>query len=436
MTASSSEIDSAVPARFGDRRQAGKLLGERLQHLRDEDPLVLALPRGGVPVAAEVAAALDAHLDVLDVRKLGAPGNPEFAIGAIVEDGTAVVDWATAERIGAGRDRVEQEVDRETAELRRRTALYRGSRGAPDLAGRTVVLVDDGVATGLTVTAALRAVRHADPRRVVLAVPVCAPSVLARLEELADEVVCLRSPPMMRAVSLWYDDFGQVSDDEVVALLREGAGDGSETSISVLIPADGYELPGELALPSRAQGLVLFAHGSGSSRLSPRNAAVAGRLREAGLGTLLFDLLTSEEARDRRNVFDIELLARRLVTATRWARAEAGLRELPFGYFGASTGAAAALIAAAEVPRDVAAVVSRGGRPDLAMARLPEVVAPTLLIVGGADREVLALNSQALKELRAPSELKVVEGATHLFEEPGALERVADLASEWFKKRL
>jgi putative phosphoribosyl transferase len=203
-------------------------------------------------------------------------------------------------------------------------------------------------------------------------------------------------------------------------------------SLSCRIEAGGRSLPGDLNLPDAARGLVVFAHGSGSGRLSPRNRQVAETLNGYGLATLLLDLLTENEAADRRKVFDIELLAERLLAATDWTAGESTLSDLALGYFGASTGAAAALIAAAERPEDVQAVVSRGGRPDLAGPRLPDVRAPTLLIVGGADLEVLRLNRQARELLRVRCELAVVPGATHLFEEPGALEQVAELSARWF----
>jgi len=195
-------------------------------------------------------------------------------------------------------------------------------------------------------------------------------------------------------------------------------------------------LPGDLTVPAGAGGIVLFAHGSGSSRLSPRNVQVATLLNRAGLATLLFDLLTPEEAGDRSLVFDIPLLADRLLAATRTVLEEAGIEGLPLGYFGASTGAAAALWAAAELGEAVSAVVSRGGRPDLAGERLARVTAATLLIVGGEDSQVLELNRQARRSLRCPNELEIVPGAGHLFEEPGALERVAELATAWFAARL
>lgn len=196
------------------------------------------------------------------------------------------------------------------------------------------------------------------------------------------------------------------------------------------------KLPGMLSLPADAEGLVLFAHGSGSSRLSSRNRHVASVLQQAGLGTLLFDLLQESEAEDRRKVFDIELLAERLQEGAEWAGSRPETRRLPLGYFGASTGAAAALVAAARSPAGVGAVVSRGGRPDLAHRDLPNVAAPTLLIVGGDDEQVLELNRRALALLRCPKELTVIPGATHLFPEPGALDKVATRAKGWFLKYL
>jgi pimeloyl-ACP methyl ester carboxylesterase len=204
------------------------------------------------------------------------------------------------------------------------------------------------------------------------------------------------------------------------------------------IPVKGAELAGELAIPPRALGLVLFAHGSGSSRHSARNQFVASTLREARMGTLLFDLLTAEEeeaeAWTHHLRFDIPFLAARLTGATRWALETSKGSELPVAYFGASTGAAAALAAAAEMGSTISAVVSRGGRPDLAAAALERVTAPTLLIVGGDDESVIPLNQTALERLRCVKALRILPGATHLFEEPGMLEQVATLASAWFSK--
>ena len=204
----------------------------------------------------------------------------------------------------------------------------------------------------------------------------------------------------------------------------------------VLIPAGNIKLTGIFGLPPKPTGVVAFAHGSGSGRLSPRNAFVARVLQEAGLATLLFDLLDESEELDRRKVFDIALLADRLLAGVIWLQNERGTQGLKLGYFGASTGAAAALEAAAKEPKGVAAIVSRGGRPDLAMNYLDRVKAPTLLIVGGNDRSVIAMNREAFENLKCKKDIVVIPGATHLFEEPGALDEVARLAADWFIKHM
>ncbi|MEW6765934.1 MAG: dienelactone hydrolase family protein [Pseudomonadota bacterium] len=210
----------------------------------------------------------------------------------------------------------------------------------------------------------------------------------------------------------------------------------SQTSQAVEIALDGEPHEGVLGLPPNPIGLILFAHGSGSSRLSPRNTQVAEILQTRGIATLMFDLLTLDEDRHRENRFDIPLLSRRLIGATRWAQQQHDLRHLPIGYFGASTGAAAALIAAGALGNDIRAVVSRGGRPDLAMIALPDVTAPTLLIVGGLDFPVIEMNEAAYRELTCAKEMRIIPGATHLFEEPGTLEQVAEAAADWFERTL
>jgi putative phosphoribosyl transferase len=207
----------------------------------------------------------------------------------------------------------------------------------------------------------------------------------------------------------------------------------------VMIPHGGLRLPGDLNVPAGAVGLAIFAHGSGSSRHSPRNQSVARHLQAHGIGTLLFDLLTEAEEQEefytRHLRFDIPLLAERLVAATQWISKQEIARDLPLGYFGSSTGAAAALVAAAKLGDKISAIVSRGGRPDLAGEFLPRVKAPTLLIVGGHDEAVIELNEQAREKLSCKNSINVVPGATHLFEEPGALEKVARLAAEYFRKQ-
>ncbi|MFH0517947.1 phosphoribosyltransferase family protein [Streptomyces sp. M41] len=426
--------------RYDDRRMAGRLLAERLEELRGRDVVVLGLPRGGMPVAAEVARRLGAPLDVLVVRKLGVPRQPEWGFGAIGEHGIRVLNPDVIDEAGldpTGQEAVEAA---ERAELERRVRSYRQERDAVPLAGRTAVVVDDGLATGATAEAACRVVRGRGAARIVLAVPVGAAHSVARLRQVADDVVCPQPHWSLGSVGAWYRDFTQVEDAEVTALLAQGGPSpspspaGSSSDDEVLIPAAGARVGARLVVPDGAPEVVAFAHGSGSGRHSPRNRYVATALNRAGLATLLLDLLTDDEAHDRHNVFDILLLARRLHGASMWLRRETGL---PVAYFGASTGAAAALEAAAISDSEIRSIVSRGGRPDLATpAALTRLRAPTLLIVGSRDTQVLSLNRLAGDRMHCEHRIAVVPGATHLFEEPGTLTTVAELARDWFTAHL
>ena len=437
---------------FADRADAGKRLATRLAHLRDEDPVVLGLPRGGVPVAVAVAEALDAPLDVIVVRKLGVPYQPELGMGAVGEDGIRVVNHHVVRMADVSSEELAVVESRERAVVEERAHRFRGDRPRIPLTGRTAIIVDDGIATGSTMRAACQVARAQGAKRVVVAVPVAPANARTLFRDDADDMICLETPHPFYAVGQWYGDFTPTSDAEVTVLLSRArepvtksasddppgdqAADPPIRDEEMIVSAHAARLAGHLTVPEHARGLVLFAHGSGSGRHSPRNRYVAGVLNQAGLGTLLFDLLTPAEEIDRANVFDIELLAGRLVEVTRWLAAEQGHEHLPIGYFGASTGAAAALMAAADADADVAAVVSRGGRPDLAGDALPLVQAPTLLIVGSRDTEVLALNQAAQQRLRCTNRLEVVRGATHLFEEPGTLQAAAELARDWFLTHL
>ena len=452
---------------FRDRKEAGRRLAEKLGRFGAKHPIVLGLTRGGVPVALEVARKLDAQLDIVVVRKIGAPGYPEYAIGAIAEGGAVYVRREAQLEVGLGDEDVAALAEQEAIELARRVRAYRGDRAVPSLAGRTVIVVDDGVATGATARAAARAARQRGAAHVVLAAPVIAAGSEAELRSDFDEVVAVEFPEPFMAVGLWYERFGQVSDEEVLECLRvgreglqeeadqlwdgewigpeSGAPPSGPQEETLAIPFDGPSagpgvLDADLFLPVGAKGLVMFVHGSGSTRHSPRNRFVARFMQRAGFATLLFDLLTPDEAAEDEVTaqlrFDIDLLTSRVLAATRWVTALPRTRELRLGYFGASTGAAAALAAAAERPELVAAVVSRGGRPDLVPARtLERVHAPVLLVVGSRDESVLRLNRSVLRYL-ASAELSIVPGATHLFEEPGALEAVARLAAGWLGHRL
>ena len=417
---------------FRDRDDAARQLAAALDHYRGQHPLVLAIPRGGVPMGRVVADQLGGDLDVVLVRKLGAPSNPELAIGAVDEHGTVMLN-RLAEPAGAGDAYVRHEAQRQLELIRTRRRDYGGGRPSLPVAGRVVIVIDDGLATGATMIAALRALRAQHPSRLVCAVPVAAPDSLEEARKYADETACLAAPATFRAVGMYYRDFAPVEDQDVMAALQATHATSVTTERPLRIAADGVLLDGDLVVPASPKGLVLFAHGSGSSRHSVRNRFVAEVLQRNSIATLLMDLLTPHEDTDRRARFDIPLLTRRLAAALRFIQDDAMLGALPKGLFGASTGAAAALAVAARNPDSVHAVVSRGGRPDLAGEQVLRAVStPTLLIVGGADEQVLALNRAAQEMMGRAAKLVVVPGATHLFEEPGTLDTVADHAARWF----
>jgi putative phosphoribosyl transferase len=431
---------------FTDRQEAGLRLAGHLTHLEDRnDVVVLGLPRGGVPVAHEVARRLGAPLDVIVVRKLGVPYQPELAMGAIGEEGVRILDPRIVSMAGVSEHELEAVEQRERAELHRRAELFRRGRPRETLDGKTALIVDDGIATGSTIKAACSVARGLGAARVVVAAPVAPRDAAEQLAGDADEVVIVEQPHSFYAIGQFYADFNQTTDEEVTDLLHRASpsagfaadddppgNTGVDVDEEVDITAGDVRLEGRLHLPSRSQGTVIFVHGSGSSRHSPRNRHVAQVLNQAGLGTLLFDLLTAHEELDRSNVFDIDLLADRLIEVGNWLRRHHRWPSQPVGYFGASTGAAAALRAAAKSGSDVAAVVSRGGRPDLTGPAIADVAAPTLLIVGSRDTVVLDLNRQARAQMTCETSIEIVPGATHLFEEPGALDQVATLARRWF----
>jgi putative phosphoribosyl transferase len=428
---------------FRDRQSAGALLGAEVAKVDFDNPVVLGLPRGGLPVAAKVAEALGAPLDVIVVRKLGVPSQPELAMGAIGENGAVIVNHGVVRGARVSESELGQVESHERAELDRRLRRLRSVRPRESVIGRSAVIVDDGIATGATMRAAILVARANGARDVTVATPVAPPEVVEMLRSEADRVVCLAQPDPFWAVGSWYRHFDAVSDEEVLELItaamKTGAPAANEPADrstlpirQISIPFDALRIVGDLVVPPTPIGVVVFAHGSGSSRHSPRNRWVAERLHRAGFATLLLDLLTPQEARLRDNVFHVPMLADRLRVATDSVRSLPEVAGLSIGYFGASTGAAAALHAAAEPSADIAAVVSRGGRPDLAGAHLTQVRAATLLIVGGNDAVVVELNRQAARSLTCEHQVLIVPGATHLFEEPGALEKVAEAAAAWF----
>lgn len=419
-------------SKFENREQAGKFLAEKLIKYKNRDPVILALPRGGVPIAHEIASKLHASLDVVLVKKIGAPGHEEFAIGAVAEDEKPILNQQIIKQYNFAAEEIENIIVKRITEIRKRSKAYREKLPAIPLFDRTVLVVDDGLATGATMMAAIEWLRTQKVKEIIVAVPVASKDSSKEIKKHCDEFISLVIPDEFWAVGEWYKKFDQVSDEEVMKILHKQSVSNEENTHDVWIEDESAMLQGVLTSAAKPRGIILFAHGGGSSHKSPRNIFVAKALNEAGFSTLLFDLLTVNEALNRKNVFDIELMTKRLLAATEWAKRNNP--NLPIGYFGASTGAAAALCAAYE-RLDIFAVVSRGGRPDLALDYLSNVYAPTLLIVGAEDKQVIPLNILAKNKLKN-CQMLTIPNATHLFEEPGTLEKVVEYAVSWFSNSI
>lgn len=422
---------------FKDRQQAGVILANMIfEKCRRKNPIVVAIPRGGVPVAQPIAYLLDAPLTIIAAKKIGAPSNPEFGIGAVSEDGQVWMDYSEILGIKIEQSEIDRSVEKSIEEMKRQTKVFQHYLKPVNFHGRVVVLVDDGLATGATMLAAIRSLKARGAVEIIVAVPLASEEGLALVKSEVHRVYSAYTPGYFTAVAKWYDDFSPVNDRQVIEILKTvNQTSGKKVSThEVQIRANGVTLSGELSRPVDCKAWIIFAHGSGSSRKSPRNIEVSKKLNEAGFGTLLFDLLTENEAKVRSTVFDIDFLSQRLVQATRWLRSRPEWEYKPIGYFGASTGAGAALQACSMSEPNIFAVVSRGGRPDMAK-QLKSVTCPVLLIVGGEDRQVIELNRSA-QYLLPHSKLAIIPGASHLFEEPGALDQVMVFAKEWFEKKL
>lgn len=438
-----------------NRSEAGQLLAAKLQaYANNPDVLVLALPRGGVPVAFEIAQSLQAALDVFLVRKLGVPGHEELAMGAISSGGDRVLNREIIEALQLSESVVERVTQREQQELNRREATYRRNRPPLQIQGKTVILVDDGVATGSTMLAAIRAVQKLKAAKIVIAVPVAPASTFESMKKLGDAMICLMTPEPFYGVGLWYEDFTQTTDEDVIKLLEKAESwsvvptppSSPDEKLpgfhQISIPTGSVELSGKLLLhDGENKGIVMLVQGTGYPGQSPQHDHMAHKLYEAGFSTIRFDLLTREEEaselKSRHLRFDIPLLTRRLIQATDWVMHELATDDQPLGFFSSSTGTGAVLKAAATIGRPIKAIVSLSGRPDLAGESLSKVTAHTLLLMGGQDVSIMDLNVCARSRMRPGLvRIEVVPQASHLFEEEGALERAANLTTRWFERHL
>jgi putative phosphoribosyl transferase len=397
---------------FRDRQDAGRRLAAECEWLRGQDVVVLALPRGGVPVALEVAAALGAPLDVLGVARVCLPGRPELAMGAVAEGGVTVVLDEVVRLAGVARLPLAQAQQHAREALDAQVEGYRDVAAHVPLAGRVALIVDDGATTGASLRAACRVARARQAERVVVAVPVGAPEVLAVLEEEeADVVRALYAPKDFAALEDWYDDLAPLNDEQVRVLLAQASG----LALDVI---DLTAVEGDVTPADQAKGLVVLA-GDGLAR-------IATTLHDDGWTTLtLADLDAAEDQAGER-----------LLAATRSALGHPACAGLPVGWVGSGAAVQVLLQAAAELGAPVDAIVGRDGRPDLARAALPHVVAPTLLLVGARDRRGMEHGRQAMAWLRCESDLRAVSGTTKPFGEPDPEGVAGELVASWFAAHL
>ena len=414
--------------RFRDRDDAGRQLAGALAAQGYSNPIVLGIPRGGVPVAVQVAQALHGELGVVVARKLRAPGQPELAIGAVTADGSAWINTSLAEDAGADARYLEREKATQVAEARHREELFNGHR-RPPVAGRVVVIVDDGLATGATAIAAARSMRASGAGKVVLAVPVAPPESIRNLEAEVDEIVCPRVEMDFWAIGQFYDDFQQVSDDEVKAMLDRYALP-VETR-EARVRRDGVELAVRLRLPGGKAPYVTFVHGLGSSKDSPRNVVIGERLIDEGIGAALFDLSGHGESTPDPEG-GIPAYVKDLAAVDEWAQKQECLDPGRHAIAGSSLGAVVALQAVLQDQVRPAALVLRA--PPIEPEEYNGLTVPTLVLVGSLDP--LADDARQAARLCRAIELRVVEGAAHLFEEEGTLEEATAITTAWLVDRL
>jgi len=425
-----------------DRATAGKQLAKKLSQLNISrtNTVVIALPRGGVPVAYEISYDLNLPLDIIAVKKISHPSNPELALGAVTSDNDVYYNHRIINSYGITDDELDNYKNQALHAAQEQVQNLRKSRSALLVQDINIILVDDGIATGATVQSAIKLLKDKGARKIWLAVPVCPRDLRPTFESLVDEMVTLEEPENLWAVGQFYQNFPQVNNQAVIDLLalRPHYFDSVspfDMKKEFTIVEGGLRLPGVIYNNPSPKGWVIFAHGSGSSRKSPRNNFVAERLQNAGMSVLLFDLLKEQEDVDYNKRFDIPFLAERLKLATQWLVKSADYQiHTPIAFYGASTGSAAALLACTKInPQiQITTVVSRGGRPDLVPSSiLAKVIQPVLLLVGGLDHEVIIFNQKA-KESLQNCQLTLIQGASHLFEEAGCMEHVAKIASDWF----
>ena len=406
---------------FKNRQHAGVVLANAIyKEWLHKNAVVVALPRGGIPVARVVAKKLRAPLECISVSKVGTPHNPENSIGAVGENYQIWLNNDMISFLKITQAELDKTIAQSMRDVQHLAKVLRRGLKSVDLHGRSVILVDDGLTTGSSMLVAIRSLRIQGAKEIAVVVPVASATAIDLIKPEADFVFSAHTPSIYGSAGEWYEDYLPVEDEQLIRILK------SFSYHEVTLEVGNVKLTGELVQPQNCRGWIVFAHGGGSSRKNRANLKVAQKLNEEGFGTLLFDLLTDEEAKLRTSFFyDIEFLAHRFSLVTRWLKARPEWNHLPIGYFGAGTGAAVALQCCAEYEQEIFSIVSRAGRPDLAK-ELEKVKCPVLLLVGAKDERMIYLNRMTEK-LMTNAKIKVITGVFDQF---------VVSSSHWFEEKL
>lgn len=421
---------------FQNRKQAGQLLSERLMSFKLLNPIVLAVPRGGVPVAVEVAKRLNAPLDFLMVKKIGAPRNPEMAVGAVSENSEPYFNESLIESLHIDRKVLHRIAKQKVIDLRNQLHKFRGSSAPLDVQNRMVLLIDDGIATGTTLLTAIEFLRHKKPSRIVVATPVAARESIHELQAVADDVICLFAPEDLQAVGFWYEDFDQVSDEEVIQSLHDfSMATTGRPSDEVVIRRNNLELRGQLLDVPHSKACIVFVTGKPRKYLSPMNRYLAQYLNKQGMSTLLISLLTEAELTSSSEEVDFATLASRLVLVMDWLHKYLEPQHTPMALIAVDSGATLAFNVLGMISQPIFGLVSCGRFTKPPQELLRQVHIPTLIIIAGQDDRGLSIGEQTEKEMPSCKMIQIF-GVDSDFQSEGALDELATEASSWLHRHL
>lgn len=420
--------------RFQNREEAGRLLGEKLLSYKNQHPVILAVPRGGVPVAFEVAKLLNCPLDLIMVKKIGAPKQPELAVGAVSEDSIPIYNKSLVRALSLKHSYLDQVAKKKIKEVHEQLKEFRGTKIPENIKNRTVILIDDGIATGATLMAAIQFIRQKEPLKIVVASPVGSKENLQRIKKLADDVICLKTPDPFMSVGLWYENFNQVSNEEVIRLLGDSRFLAEESNSEIVIQDAHTELHGELHLCDHGKDLIVLTSGSELYQHNPRCQTFKEEFLKSGFNVLLLNLYSEKEIQNTTSPVSLATLSRRLILGTEAAITKIKSSPVSVGYFAMGVGAGAALAASAQSARKISAIVSFRGRPDMAEEYWRRIETPVLFIAGENDTSIVSIHNYEKEKLRHAKSIAIPH--TTYFEEFEPLSEAVEYSLDWFTRFL